>query len=223
MTLPIQSNFDTALPPIVLVVGDDPATRDLYSLVLESSGMWVATASEPVNAVETAIEVRPDVIVTELEFHGAPAGLRLLEAIRHNPLTADVPVVLLTGRPPEPRASRDHRTTELLLLKPVAPEELVSHVTDLVNRSRDRRECSSGATPAAPVAHRSDGILARPRDTRAPGDHLLRRCPSCTQPLGWVETGRIDGVEYDYYHWCDSGCGLYCYDRDADRWVKLVG
>jgi len=22
--------------------------------------------------------------------------------------------------------------------------------------------------------------------------------------------------------WCTSGCGLYCYDRDASHWVKLA-
>ena len=53
----------------------------------------------------------------------------------------------------------------------------------------------------------------------------VRPCPSCGTRLEWLEPGTVAGVEYDYYRWCEHGCGLYCYQRSAPagrRWVKLV-
>lgn len=49
-----------------------------------------------------------------------------------------------------------------------------------------------------------------------------RSCPDCGSRLEWIERGRIGGTTYDYYRWCLKGCGLYCFDRDAQRWVKLA-
>jgi len=53
-------------------------------------------------------------------------------------------------------------------------------------------------------------------------ESATRTCPSCTQPLEWIENGRIGAASYDYYQWCLQGCGLYCYDLDAKVWVKLA-
>ena len=49
-----------------------------------------------------------------------------------------------------------------------------------------------------------------------------RHCPACSRPLAFIENGRIGGVWYEYFHWCSGGCGLYCFDCDAGRFVKLA-
>lgn len=70
---------------------------------------------------------------------------------------------------------------------------------------------------------KSARLIAKARDIDERVNLTARGCPSCAQPLQFVETGRIAGSEYDYYHWCDRGCGLYCFDRGGRRWVKLAG
>ena len=225
MTVHSQTATDSAaLPPIVLMVADDPDTREMYSVVFELSGMWVATASTPADAVGSVAELKPDAVVTDVEFDGAPGGLELIDAIKQNPSTVHVPVVLLGGRLPGPKAESGRAQADLFLLKPVLPDELVACVSKLVERSRELRLRSQRVTNrAADLMQRSNATLAQAHEVQAHVAHLLRRCPCCAQPLNWVETGRIDGAEYDYYHRCGRGCGLYCYDRAARRWVKLAG
>ena len=212
------------VPPIVLLVEDDADTRDTYSLFLESSGLWVAAASDVRDAAETAIELDPDIVVTDLEFDGQPRGLELAHEIKRNPATAHVPVVLLSGRPPRELPSGERADADVFLLKPVLPDDLLTHIRGLLKRSRELRDRHQVAqNRAARLVQRSQGLIAKAREIDARVNVTQRRCPSCARPLQWVETGRIDGIEYDYYHWCDGGCGLYCYDRASVRWVKLAG
>jgi hypothetical protein len=49
-----------------------------------------------------------------------------------------------------------------------------------------------------------------------------RSCPRCHHTLDWIETGELDGALFDYYRWCARGCGLYCFDRGADSFVRLA-
>ena len=225
MAIEPQVSFDsTAVPPIILLVEDDADTRDMYSLFLESSGMWVATAPHPRAASEMTIELKPDLIITDLEFGGERRGLQLAHDIKRNPDTAHVPVVLLSGRTAPELPSGGRADADVFLLKPVVPDELLIHVRTLLRRSRELRARNSAAlSRAAGLMQRSNELMAKARAIETRVNVRERRCPACVQPLQWVETGRIDGVEYDYYHWCDRGCGLYCYDRAGSRWVKLAG
>jgi hypothetical protein len=84
-------------------------------------------------------------------------------------------------------------------------------------RSRELRKQTERAAGRANHLRLTSGEAlnrSRPRSIGA--------CPSCGKALDWIERGRLDGVEYDYYHWCESGCGLYCYERRAETWIKLV-
>jgi hypothetical protein len=66
-----------------------------------------------------------------------------------------------------------------------------------------------------------------PTDKMAPDnldvvESARRLCPSCGKPLEWIERNSIEQREFDYYHRCLSGCGLYCYDLGARAWIKLA-
>ena len=50
MGLETRPQEPTTVPPIILLIEEDADTRDMYSLLLESSGMWVATAPDPTAA-----------------------------------------------------------------------------------------------------------------------------------------------------------------------------
>jgi CheY-like chemotaxis protein len=223
----LESHLDndpSVVPPIVLLVEDDEDTRDMYSLYLESAGLWVATAPNPGAAAETVAELKPDVIVTDLSFGGRPAGLEFAQALKHDVVTAHVPVIVLSGRPAREVGGPTLADVDVLLLKPVVPDELRQQIADVLVRSRElRRRNQTALDRAAGLLQKSDALLAKSREIEQRRNVSERRCPSCARALQWLETGRIDGVEYDYYHWCDRGCGLYCYDLAGRRWVKLAG
>ena len=56
------------VPPIVLLVDDDRDTREMYSMFFESSGMCVATAANPGEAMDAVEQLQPDVVVTDIGF-----------------------------------------------------------------------------------------------------------------------------------------------------------
>ena len=81
--------------PSVLVVDDDPAARDLLTRHLEREGFGVDIATSGREALERIRESRPlavllDVLMPDLD------GWHVLRAIRENPDTQDVPVIVQT-------------------------------------------------------------------------------------------------------------------------------
>jgi CheY-like chemotaxis protein len=197
-----------ALPPIVLLVEDDRDTLDMYSSYLESAGLWVATATNPVEGQAHARELRPNLLVTDIRFGGEPTGADLVHAIKHDGQTAHIPVMVLSGTAIEDLPVETQREADLVLLKPVMPDELL-------NRGQALME-GGGTLRARSNADRGREFVEKlGKRTRA--------CPKCRSPLEWLERGAISGVEYDYYRWCLNGCGLYCYDRRAAEWIRLAG
>jgi len=104
----------------------------------------------------------------------------------------------------------------------VAPATLLARAQLLLDRADALRERVAG------TAQRTAELLARSRKLRETTAALSvtvagkRACPGCGGQLEWIERGRIGGTTYDYYRWCLKGCGLYCFDRDGRRWVKLA-
>lgn len=213
-----------SVPPIILLVEDDPDTRDMYSLFLESSGMWVATAADPATAADIVAELKPDLIVTDVGLREQETALEFMHAVKHDEPTARTPIVMLTGRPASQMPASAREDADLLLLKPVLPDDLLQHIATLVHRSRELRLRNQAArSRAAGLMQKSNDLIARSVEIQSRVDLTDRRCPTCAHPLRFVETGVMEGVEYDYYQWCARGCGLFCYDRENKRWITLAG
>jgi two-component system chemotaxis response regulator CheY len=221
----IPDSRTPALPPIVLLVEDDRDTLDMYSTYFESEGVWVASATQPEEALSTIEELKPDLVITDLGFdarsHGD--GASLVHTLKQGEATRDIPVIVLTGADMVPAETRDE--ADLCLTKPVLPDCLLGDVRQLLDRSVALRERSGRALArtheltarSTAILEKSDRLKARL--TASPS----RSCPNCGAKLGWIERGRIaGGAEYDYYRWCHAGCGLYCYDTGSNQWVKLA-
>jgi CheY-like chemotaxis protein len=181
--------------------------------------MWVASATDPGDALDTVQELSPDVIVTDLCLGGQPAGGDLVHTLKSSDGTKEIPVVVLS----ETGAGRTAPDADLYLVKPVLPDTLLATVRQLLSVSRDLRTRSARARArTAALVERSNELLDRARGIVSRATSSARACPDCSRPLDWIESGRIGGVTFDYFRWCDSGCGLYCYDRSGSKWVKLA-
>lgn len=209
------------IPPIVLFVDDGADTREMYSVYFESSGVWAATAADPQNALDMAADLEPNLIVADITFGSRADGVDLVHALRETPATSALPIVVLSDREQLPAGIAQE--ADLVLVKPVMPDVLLSHARRLIAKSaelRSRSEAVRAKTRA--LVDKSHDLMVRGRRAAAALDGTARGCPSCGHRLEWVERGRIGEIEYDYYHWCAQGCGLYCYDRPARSWVKLA-
>ncbi len=80
----------------VLFVEDDPAVAEMYKLKLELDGYAVEVAGDGVQAVQMATGNPPDIIFLDIRLPKMD-GMGVLEALRQDERTRDVPVVILSN------------------------------------------------------------------------------------------------------------------------------
>jgi signal transduction histidine kinase/CheY-like chemotaxis protein len=79
----------------ILIIDDDPTVQDLMSRYLTKEGFRVAVASGGKEGVRIAREIRPDLITLDVLMADMD-GWAVLSALKADPATADIPVVVLT-------------------------------------------------------------------------------------------------------------------------------
>jgi len=84
----------------VLIVDDDPSIRAMLTDALTVEGYTVLTASDGLQALHQLGLSIPDVVILDVMMPHAD-GMRVLESMRSEPRTRDVPVVMLTARTDE--------------------------------------------------------------------------------------------------------------------------
>lgn len=80
----------------VLLVEDDPAVLEMYRLKLSLDGYRVSVATDGETGLARARELRPDIVFLDIRLPGKD-GLEVLQALREDPDTASIPVVILTN------------------------------------------------------------------------------------------------------------------------------
>ncbi|HJL14868.1 MAG TPA: EAL domain-containing protein [Sandaracinaceae bacterium LLY-WYZ-13_1] len=83
--------------PRVLVIEDTPDVRRAVRRSLRSSGMDVDEAASGEEGMARVGTVLPDLVLTDVNMPGMD-GFEVLEALRREPRTATIPVVLMTAR-----------------------------------------------------------------------------------------------------------------------------
>jgi DNA-binding response OmpR family regulator len=109
----------------ILLVDDDPAMRRLPSVLLKREGFEILEASSGTEALEILKTETPDLILLDIMMPDMD-GFEVCEAIRENPRTADVPVIMLSAVSDQVRDSTIR--VDDYLTKPFRPQELVPKV-----------------------------------------------------------------------------------------------
>ena len=119
---------------LVLIADDNRDARELYGLYLSHVGFSVELVADGLEAVNTAMKLRPDVIVMDLTMPRLD-GIEATRRLKASSRTRDIPVVLLTGHFHKAIAggARDGGV-DLFLTKPCLPEDLEMHVRELLER-----------------------------------------------------------------------------------------
>lgn len=84
------------VPPIVLVIDDDRQFVELIASLIESEHCRAIVATDGFSGLLLAREVRPRLVLCDYVMPGLD-GEHVLEALRDDPVTADVPRVLMSG------------------------------------------------------------------------------------------------------------------------------
>lgn len=82
---------------VAIVVDDSMLIRHTVCRFLEQRGFTVESASNGVEALQALSQVRADLIVTDLMMPQM-TGSELITAIKSNPQTCAIPIVVLSGR-----------------------------------------------------------------------------------------------------------------------------
>jgi two-component system, cell cycle response regulator DivK len=125
---------------VVLLVEDDRDGRRIYAAWLEQAGYQVVEAHNGLQALERAIDVVPDIVVTDLNIPGID-GYELTRRLKSDPRTDGIPILAVTGYAPFTRdpARADRAGCDAILSKPCSPEDLEHSIRSLVEEARRPR------------------------------------------------------------------------------------
>jgi two-component system, OmpR family, response regulator MprA len=114
--------------PCILIAEDDASLADTMREVF-ADDFSVETAADGVEAVSVARRVHPDVVVLDASMPRMD-GLSACRALREDPATADLPIIMVTGEDPAVAASRafDAGATDFLP-KPFSISQLRARAT----------------------------------------------------------------------------------------------
>ena len=116
----------------VLWADDDPMIRSVMAMNLEAEGFDVQTVSDGDAAYEEAVRERPDVLVLDIMMPGRD-GYAVLRALRLNPETAEVPVVLLSAKATDAEVWEGWKAgADYYITKPFNPTELAEFIDHLI-------------------------------------------------------------------------------------------
>ena len=113
----------------VLFVEDDPAVAQMYKLKLELDGYQVEVAGDGEVALHMARTKPPDIIFLDIRLPKL-GGLDVLEALRADPKTQAVPVVILSSHSEKELVERGARLGALdhLIKSKTTPAKLAGGV-----------------------------------------------------------------------------------------------
>jgi CheY-like chemotaxis protein len=115
----------------VVVADDDAVLRGLLVLNLEAEGLNVHEAENGAQALQFALTHRPDLIVLDVMMP-VHDGLKVLRALKDEPTTTDIPVVLLTARAAPAEIEEGWEAgADYYLTKPFHIDQLLDFIDDL--------------------------------------------------------------------------------------------
>ena len=120
--------------PLVLIVDGHGDTRELYVIALEFLGFQTVIADDAEAAFRRAWEMHPDIIVTEVSLVPVD-GWCLVQDLKRDPRTRDIPVVVVTSHgQPSVRERAEREGCAALFVKPCLPDQLAVGLRDALSR-----------------------------------------------------------------------------------------
>ena len=119
--------------PRIMVVDDSVTVRKVTTRLLERNGMEVRTAKDGMDAMETLLDHRPDVMLLDIEMPRMD-GFEVASLVRHDSQLKHIPIIMITSR-----TGDKHRERALsigvneYMGKPFQEDQLLSSINRLLN------------------------------------------------------------------------------------------
>jgi len=139
-----KSELKSSTAPRVLVVEDEPDIAALIAYQLTRESYRVETAGSGQEALRAVERDIPDLVVLDRMLPGV-SGDEILETLRADPGTANIPVLMLTAlREQEDRIEGLELGADDYLTKPFSPRELVLRVQAILRRVGETSASAGG-------------------------------------------------------------------------------
>ncbi|MCG6551922.1 MAG: fused response regulator/phosphatase [Candidatus Magnetominusculus sp. LBB02] len=135
----------------VLVIDDDENNRYICEANLRQVGITVFLAEGGKEGLDMAEREGPDLVLLDIMMPGMN-GYQVLDALKHNPATIDIPVIMLTAKNEGPYsevAKTLSRGAADYIRKPYMLPELLARVSNLARKHKLEKERASDLRNAA--------------------------------------------------------------------------
>ena len=133
-----MNSLALSLPKRILVIEDDEVARELMRMALEKSGYQVTTAEDGVQGYDTAIFLRPDLIVTDIRMPAAD-GIHVVRRVRDTPLLEETPILVITAFGDGHATFSLQQGANAFEPKPLDPQSFLSTVESLLSERNTLR------------------------------------------------------------------------------------
>ncbi len=113
----------------ILVIDDDPDVRAILRTSLEAGGYVVYEAASGQEALRMARGIKPDLATVDLMLPDID-GFGVIEKLKADPATAQIPVVVVSALERDAQAARFQLAD--YFVKPVRPSEVVTRIEELL-------------------------------------------------------------------------------------------
>src|SRR5919197_5342940 len=178
--------------PLVLVADDDRDTRELYRAFFDTSGYRTAEAVTGAQAMASALEIVPDVLLTDYAMPDVD-GVTLAGRLKDNPRTSAIRILMVTAyATPALERRAINAGIERVRLKPCLPQGLMREVARALARPPFRKPertqpiVSARAAAFAPAVDRRN-----PASRRAAVERVRREFASLPGLVLTAEQARL--------------------------------
>lgn len=119
----------------ILIADDETHILNVLSIKLANAGYNIITAEDGAEAYALAGEHHPDLVITDYQMPGL-SGLELCSKLKCNPVTNQVPAILLTARGFS-ISNEDMQMGNIkeVITKPFSPRQVLTKVHELVGEA----------------------------------------------------------------------------------------
>lgn len=117
----------------VMVVEDDAALREIYSIRITAEGYDVVSAGDGEEALAVAVREKPDLILADVMMPKI-SGFDMLDILRNTPETANIKVIMMTALSGDDQRERGERLgcDRYLVKSQVGIEDVVNTIHEVL-------------------------------------------------------------------------------------------
>ena len=145
----------------VLIVDDEAPIREMLSVALHMAGYQCLEAANAQTAHALIVDHQPDIVLLDWMMPEV-SGIELARRLKRDPITADIPFIMLTARGEEDNKIQGLEAgADDYITKPFSPRELVARLKAVL-----RRTATAGIDEAIEV----QGLCLDPASQRVSSD-----------------------------------------------------